>query len=122
MTIQEMLDKLSELQASRTVVNLQKQELIDAVLTAEIKAKLDEIEAEFSPTFEAIDAGISALESEVKAAVIQAGATVKGAHLQAVYTKGRVSWDTKGLDGYLVAHPEMAAFRKEGAPSVTIRS
>ncbi|MCG3145996.1 MAG: hypothetical protein HONDAALG_03775 [Gammaproteobacteria bacterium] len=49
------------------------------------------------------------------------GATVKGAALSAVYAKGRVSWDNKALEGYAVAHPELLAFRSEGAPSVSIR-
>lgn len=39
----------------------------------------------------------------------------------AVYNKGRVSWDSSGLNGYMVAHPEITAFRKEGEPSITLR-
>lgn len=34
---------------------------------------------------------------------------------------GRVSWDGKKLDGYMVAHPEITPFRKVGNPFVTIR-
>jgi hypothetical protein len=34
--------------------------------------------------------------------------------------KGRVSWDTKALDGYAVAHPEIEKLRIEGAPTVRI--
>jgi hypothetical protein len=36
--------------------------------------------------------------------------------------KGRVSWDGKSLDGYMAAHPEISAFRKEGEPSVSLRN
>ena len=32
-----------------------------------------------------------------------------------VYTKGRTSWDSKRLDGYALAHPEIAACRTVGA-------
>ena len=120
-TITQKLDALAEYQSQRDYLELKKQELIDSVLTPEIRARLDEIEAEFAPQFEAVDANTTALEAEIKADVIQAGATVKAAHLQAVFTKGRVSWDTKALDGYAAAHPEIAPFRKEGAPSVSIR-
>ena len=62
-----------------------------------------------------------ALEAEVKQEVIEAGQTIKGSCLQACYAKGRVSWDTKMLDGYVVAHPEVEQFRKVGEPSVSIR-
>ena len=56
------------------------------------------------------------------AGVFTIGATVKANGLMAVYNKGRVSWDSKLLDGYAVAHPEILAARKEGDPSVTIRT
>jgi len=46
---------------------------------------------------------------------------VKGRELEAVYVKGRISWDNKALDGYAAAHPEIGAFRKQGDPSVSIR-
>ena len=121
MNTQQKLDQLAELQAQQDYLALKKQELIDAVLTAEIKAKLSEIEAEFAPGAEAVAANIAAMTTEVKADVIAAGSTVKGAHLQAVFSKGRVSWDTKALDGYAAAHPEITPFRKEGEPSVSIR-
>ncbi|CAK0771531.1 hypothetical protein CCP3SC15_4350001 [Gammaproteobacteria bacterium] len=39
----------------------------------------------------------------------------------AVYTKGRVSWDSKKLDGMMILVPELASARKEGEPSVSIR-
>ncbi len=121
MNTQQKLDQLAELQAQAEYLALQKQALIDAVLTAEIKAKLAEIEAEFAPGAETVAANIATLTTEVKADVIAAGSTVKGAHLQAVFSKGRVSWDTKALDGYAAAHPEITPFRKEGEPSVSIR-
>ena len=121
MNTQQKLDQLAKLQAQQEYLALKKQELIDAVMTAEIKAKLAEIEAEFAPGAETVAANIATLTTEVKADVIAAGSTVKGAHLQAVFSKGRVSWDTKALDGYAAAHPEITPFRKEGEPSVSIR-
>ena len=119
-TIQK-LDQLAELQAQREYLALKKQELIDSVLTAEIRAKLAEIEIEFLPQFEAVDANIDTLTLDIKMDVTESGTTIKGANLQAVFSKGRISWDTKALDGYAAAHPEIAPFRKEGAPSVSIR-
>lgn len=62
------------------------------------------------------------LTEAVKASVIAEGESVKGERLQAVWVKGRTSWDTKALDGYSAAHPEIERFRKVGEPNVTIRT
>jgi len=119
--IKQKLDQLAEFQTERDVVMLEKQRLLDEIYTAEIKARMAEIEAEFADKTEAINKNIAALEAEIKQAVIEHGASVKGSVLHAVYSKGRVIWDTKSLDGYATAHPELLSFRKEGEPSVSIR-
>lgn len=62
-----------------------------------------------------------AAENRVKASVNLLGETVKGEHLQAVFSDGRVTWDTKEMDGYAAAHPEIKQFRNVGKPSVAIR-
>lgn len=118
----EKLNKLANLKSAVDVLNLNKQSLIDSVLTPEIKQKLTEIDTEFAPQFEAINEKISEFEQEIKVEVVQAGETVKGDHLMAVFNKGRVSWDGKGLDGVLALIPEIGRFRKEGEPSVSIRA
>ena len=117
----EMLDQLANYQAELDVLGFRKQDLIDRVLTPEIKTQIEDIEAEFSSKAQAANEKISLLETEIKARVLGDGATVKSKFLQAVWSKGRVSWDTKALDGYSAAHPEIARFRKEGEPSVSIR-
>jgi hypothetical protein len=120
--IKEQLDRLAEFKAQAEVVRLEKQKIIDAILTDEIKAQLASVDEEFSDQEEAVGQNIADLEAEIKDAVAMAGVSVKGQYLQAVYSKPRVSWDTKGLDGYAVAHPEVAAFKKStGVPSVSIR-
>jgi hypothetical protein len=85
---------------------VRKKELIDRELTdsvAEVYAQVEtrkvEINAEFSGKVEAANANIAKLTAQVKAEVVKAGQTVKGAFLQAVYTKGRVTWTTDTLDG-----------------------
>lgn len=113
------LNHLAELQAQKEIKRLDKQAVIDRILMPEIKQALAEVEAEFNT--EALDAEISATESEIKADALACGSTFKGAALMAVYNRPRVTWDNKGLDGYMVAHPEISAFRREGEPSVTIR-
>jgi hypothetical protein len=116
-----MLDRLAELRAAPDAIRLQKQALIDTVLTDEIRAKLAEIEAEFAEPLQVAEASAAALEAEIKNAVIFQGATVKGSALMAVWNKPRVTWDNSKLDGLMLAFPQLAGARKEGDPSVTIR-
>ena len=121
MTIQGMLDTLSEYQARRILLEQARQQMRDAVITPEIQAQLQEIEDEMAPQLAAIDEVIASQEASIKAEVITTGASVKGAHLQAVYTKGRVSWDTKIIEGLAVVFPDLEKARKIGDPSVSIR-
>lgn len=120
--IKAKLNTLADYQAQVQYLALEKQRLMDEAMPAEVKARLAEIETEFAGKTAAAQVNIDALTDEIKSAVIANGASVKADFIQAVWTKGRVSWDNKALDGYAVAHPEINAFRKEGEPSVSIRS
>jgi hypothetical protein len=120
--IKTKLDELANLRAAVDYITLQKQEVIDTILTDEIKAKLADITAEFGNKSEDATAKANALEAEIKAAVVQHGATVKGAFYMAKWVKGRAgSYDTTALDGYAAAHPEIKAFKKpDGEPSCSL--
>lgn len=117
------LDRLAELQAAPDAIRLQKQALVDSILTAEIRAKLAEIDAEFAPQLTAAEEAAAALEAEITAEILAERKTVKGNYLMAVWSKGRRGgFDTTKLEGYAAAHPEINAFRKpDGAPSVSFR-
>lgn len=119
--IKSKLDSLANYQAHKALLDMDKQALIDKVITPEIKKQIADIESEFVGKSQAVNENISALESEIRQAVLTFGTSVKGAILHAVYSAGRVSWDTKSLDGYAAAHPEIAAFKKQGDPSVSLR-
>ena len=114
------LDKLANYMAQRDVFSLQKKELIDQVLTPEIRSRLDEIEAEFAGKMEIIEANIDALEEEIRQEALLQQASIKGTFLRVIWHKGRISWDTKSLDDYARSHPEVIAFRKQGEPYVSI--
>jgi phage host-nuclease inhibitor protein Gam len=86
-----------------------------------LAARKAEIEAEFAGKSEAVDENIKKLTEEIKAEVKTLGHSVKGDHYQGVYMNGRITWDTKAMDGYAVGHPEVLFMRKEGEPSVTLR-
>ena len=115
----EMLDELAQLRAQADVLGLDKQAAIDSILTPSIRQQLADIEAEFADKAEAVNAKIAVTEKAVKGVVEHLGKSIRGEHLQAVFSK-RTSWDTKALNGYAVVHPEVLVFKKE-SQSVSIR-
>jgi hypothetical protein len=119
-TIAQKLDQLANYQAQKDYFALQKQELIDQVLTPEIKARLDEVEVEFAGRLQAVNDTIAALEEEIKQDVLRHGVSIKGTFLRAVWNKGRVTWDTRALDEFTLTHPEIASYRKQGEPFIRI--
>lgn len=121
MSTSEKLNQLYEKRIARSEYSDKKAALIQTVLTDEIKAKLQEIDEEFATGFVIMDTEIASLEHEIKQHVYAYGETMKSDHLMAVFTKGRQTWDNKGLDLYAEMHPEIIEFRKIGEPSVSIR-
>ena len=121
MTIYDELNRLADLQSQADVIRLSYQEMRDSVLSPEQVQTLEDINAEEQTALEALEAGITQLTADVKQTVLFKGETAKGDHLQAVWMKGRTSWDTKALKGYAVSHPEITVLQKTGKPSVSIR-
>jgi hypothetical protein len=121
LSIAQKLEQLAGLYAERDGLAAQKQNLIDQVLPPEVKARLNDIDAEFAQKAEAAEQNIEKLEAEIKSETLAHGESVRGAGIQAVWNKGRQTWDSKGLTAYSEAHPDVLQYRKDGDPSVTIR-
>ena len=115
------LDELTNCRDRLTVVRLEYEAKREAVLD-KVRAELDALEAEFSPERAQLAVRSVELEDRVRLNVLALGLSVKATSLHAVFSKGRISWDSKGLEGFMVAHPEIGAFRKEGQAGVTIRT
>ena len=115
------LDELSEVMSARDVARIDHQTARAALIPKEIQAALDDMEAEFTLRDAAIALNIEELEKEIKQAILAHGASVKGAHLHAVWSKPRVNWDSRGLDRYAAQHPDVLVFRSEGEASVALR-
>lgn len=122
------LNQLSEFLCQTDALELQKQELKADIMPEELRAALQEynnelraIDAEFAGRAEIANKNIASLRDIIKQTILKHGSTIKGDHLMAVWNKGRVTYDSRGLDGYAIAHPEIEAFKKTGKPSVTIR-
>ena len=121
METNEKLDRLHELEQIIESNREYHHKLRIEALPEDVKTALDKIDLEFNAKQAEVGKEISELEAEIKQDVLHIGSTVKGTYKMAVWNKARVTWDNKGLEGFMVAHPEIVAFRKEGEPSVTIR-
>ena len=119
--LKEKLDVLGEIIAIRENLISEKQTLLDGLIPPEIKLKMQDIEEEFEDKITQANENIQSLESAIKSEVKAFGQSVKSELIIAVWAKPRVTWESKGLEGFMVAHPEIKAFRKEGEPSVSIR-
>ncbi len=119
--IKKLLDKISEYRVQMDSVLLEKQKLVDEAMGEEVKKRIADITAEFAGKAEAVDKNLAALEQQIKDAVVEEGETVDGVLYQAVFNKGRVTWDTGILDGLAIAIPELNQARKQGEPFVVVK-
>lgn len=100
---------------------------------AQLEAQLDEALLPFATRKQHLDEEIEAatrpltdqislLEKEIKRDALEIGHTIDTPTHQVQYVQGRRTWDTRGLQGYMVAgHPELEEFYKTGNPSAKIK-
>ena len=117
----EKLNRLADLHAAVDLTRIN-YEGKRAELLRRLQPELDALEEEYAPLLEAAQANAAQLEGEIKNDVLLRGASVQGAQFQAIYVKGRVSWDNAGMSDYASAHPDVLKFKKEGQPSVSLRT
>jgi hypothetical protein len=87
----------------------------------QVQPQLEALEAEFADRLKTTQTELARLETEARQAVLTYGASFRHAGVQAVFTRGRTTWDSKGLSHYMTNHPEVGQFRRVGEPSVSIR-
>ena len=126
MNATELLDQISERQAEIDVLKMRRDEAIQEIydLYPAFKTALAYIQDEYALKISALEARNSDDTETVKTEVIQAGKTVKGAFLMAVYNKGRAGgWDSAKLEGFALVHPEILKAKKpDGEPTVSFRA
>jgi len=122
MSAKDLLNEYSNILAGVDTLKMEKEKRYGMVITPEIKAQLENIDREIDPIIEKFNARAVELVDLIKAEVVAAGETVSGEFHQAVYMKGRTSWDSKSLEGYAAAHPEILQFKTIGSPSVSIKA
>jgi hypothetical protein len=119
-SVLQKLERLGDLRAAADVARMDYEAKRQAVLQT-VQAELDAIEIEFQPVLEAAEGNAAALEAEIKNDVLLRGESLRGGAYQAIYMKGRISWDSVGMNEYARDHPDVLRFRKEGQPSVSLR-
>ena len=89
---------------------------------AMLKSGYEALLAEFEAKHEALLTEITSLETEIKNEVLEAGETVKGESLMAVWNSGRLTWDGKKLKELAERYPEITIASKTGLPTVSFRT
>lgn len=113
---EDKLDLLDTLRLGAEAVAQAKQAFIDNVLSS-VHHKLAQYDADIA----SLNERAAEIENEVRQAALSLGGSIKGHRLQAVWVKGRESWDSKLLSGFAIAFPEIKQAQKIGEPSVSIR-
>lgn len=116
-----LLDKLGSLFDHIDHLTQEKGELLDAAIPAEVKDKLQEISLSYEIALQTARAEAAELQERIKAAVLEYGESIQGGTVKAIHVKGRESWDTKALDGYAIAHPEILSLKTVGEPSIRFK-
>lgn len=114
----QQMDTLVELRTQTAEVDAKIQKLIDDSIPPAVLKAIQNLKADREGMVGAVDR----LEADIKTAVLQHGESIKADKLQAVYAKGRETWDSKGLTGYAIVHPEILTLKKTGEPSVSLRA
>jgi hypothetical protein len=114
--LEQLVEVLAYADALRRRAEAEREQILDKV-----RAELQAVEAKYGPQLEEATQALAELEAEVKAGVLQAGQSVRVGAVQAVFYRGRVTWDSRGLAHYAQDHPEVQQFRKVGSPGVILR-
>jgi hypothetical protein len=113
MKTEDKLDSLAEFKAKKTLIELEKQKIIDTIYTPEIKQKIQDVEAEFEGKSETVTAKITALTEECVAEAIAAKSSIHGKFLMVVYNPGGNSAAASDVEKlaltYEKSNPKLAA-------------
>ncbi len=115
------LKRLADLRAAADVARMDYEAKRDEILK-KVQTELDAIDLEFRPILDAAEENAADLEAEIKNDVLLRGESLRGGAYQAVYMKGRVTYDAHAMDEYARGHPDVLKYRREGQPSVSLKA
>lgn len=119
-TVAAKLDELYELRDAISLLEGERARRVDEII-ADLAPEILAVNEEYDEMTVLLQDRIHEVDGCIKRKVVDSRETARGKFLMAVYSKPRVTWDGKGLLGYMVAHPEIDAFKRVGKPSVSIR-
>lgn len=118
-----LLEQFSNITEQYTDLQARRDAMKAEAIPAEVKERLEAIDAELNPIIEKMGERLSLLKAEITAQVLTVGKTVRASRHMAVWAKGKEgSWDSKKLAGFAMAHPEIQqAKNPDGEPTVSFR-
>lgn len=107
--IEVLMSHKDQLEKEAFILQQGLQELKDEAMGEIVKQRLADIDAEFSPKTQEIQARIAAIDAQLKAATIDIGHTVKGESFMVVLSpaKEQIEVNTDKLLGLAVAIPKI---------------
>ena len=117
----EALDQFAECEAFLDVARLSHEEAMEGLIPEELKAEMRRLKSLYAARISGMHLELGELRETINTLTLALQHTIKGERRQAVWNKARTSWDTKALNRYAKSHPEVAALKKVGKPSVSVR-
>lgn len=124
--VEQALIERSRIAAQLAEINAGYDAMFKRILTPELQAELDAVEAERATATKEATEKLAELEKAIKDSVLVIGETVKVPGVaMAVWNKGRTSWNTEGLDKLINKEPEkytfLLSYKEVKDPTVSIR-
>lgn len=114
----EKLNNLAKMEDEAHAATMVASEKVKSLIPEEVQAQTDAVWEEFRVGDGERTAKINRIKGEIAEAVLERGESVAGTEIRASFVKGRITWNTKGLEGFVLAHPELKELRREGKPTV----
>jgi hypothetical protein len=114
--LQTKIDELADTEVQLDLIIAEKETLKKSLIPEEIQMEMESVEFEYVDKIKAVEDNIKVRKDQLKALLMEYAKPLKSKYYTWTYKEGDPIWDTKGLDGFAVSHPEMLFLRKEGKP------
>lgn len=121
-SITDKVNRLSEWQAQKDLLELDKQAQVKRIIPNDIAQFLADLEFEYKARVDALQANIEELTTEIRLAVLDSGESVRGMHLDILHVPGKLSWNTDRLLDLMEKYPELVECYKQGKAYTIVKS
>jgi len=119
--LEQQVSAIAEMESVIKLIELEKKQLLDRVIPAELKAGLESIEAEYADKVTFYTDTIKTTKEHINQQILAGGESVRGIRKQVVFNQGRKSWDSKKLERLAKKYPEILEALTFGEPYVVWR-